>query len=72
MGRSDLRALFRSNDREVKAVDYFADRVDEWQSVARSLSILVDATREGGFDVQDLEAPRRNVLTFYGVGGIGK
>jgi hypothetical protein len=64
--------LFRSNDREVKAVDYFADRVDEWQSVARSLSSLVDATRESGFDVQDLETPRRNVLTFYGVGGIGK
>ncbi|MFF8591344.1 ATP/GTP-binding protein [Streptomyces sp. NPDC015220] len=64
--------MFRSNDREVKAVDYFADRLDEWQSVARSLSHLVQATRQQGFDVQDLEAPRRNVLTFYGVGGIGK
>ncbi|MGC9495650.1 ATP/GTP-binding protein [Streptomyces sp. WG7] len=72
MSRSDLRALFRSNDREVKAVDYFADRRDEWDSVAQSLSHLVDAVRADGFDVQDLEAPRRNVLTFYGVGGIGK
>ncbi|WP_324616674.1 ATP/GTP-binding protein [Streptomyces sp. NRRL F-5065] len=25
-----------------------------------------------GFDVEDLEAPRRNVLVFHGVGGIGK
>lgn len=72
MSRSDLRALFRSNDSEVKAVDYFADRLDEWDSVAQSLSHLVRATRAQGFDVQDLEAPRRNVLTFYGVGGIGK
>ena len=72
MSRSDLRALFRSNDREVKAVDYFANRLDEWDAVARSLSHLVRATRAHGFDVQDLEAPRRNVLTFYGVGGIGK
>ncbi|MFE0448566.1 ATP/GTP-binding protein [Streptomyces fungicidicus] len=72
MSQSDLRALFRSNDREVKAVDYFADRRDEWDSVAHSLSRLVDAVRAEGFDVQDLERPRRNVLTFYGVGGIGK
>ncbi|MGW2765705.1 ATP/GTP-binding protein [Streptomyces sp. NPDC001275] len=54
------------------AVDYFADRLDEWQSVARSLSHLARVTRARGFDVQDLEEPRRNVLTFYGVGGIGK
>ncbi|MEU2182543.1 ATP/GTP-binding protein [Streptomyces thermolilacinus] len=72
MSRSDLRALFRSNDRDVKAVDYFADRRDEWEAVALSLSGLVRATRADGFDVQDLEASRRNVLTFYGVGGIGK
>ncbi|MFG3134476.1 ATP/GTP-binding protein [Streptomyces tendae] len=72
MSRSDLRALFRSNDREVKAVDYFADRRDEWESVAQSLSHLVQGARAEGFDVQDLEAPRTNVLTFYGVGGIGK
>lgn len=72
MSQSDLRALFRSNDREVKAVDYFADRRDEWDSVARSLAHLVPEVRADGFDVQDLETPRRNVLTFYGVGGIGK
>ncbi|MDQ0407494.1 ATP/GTP-binding protein [Streptomyces sp. NPDC000349] len=72
MSQSDLRALFRSNDREVKAVDYFADRRDEWDSVSQSLTHLVSEVRADGFDVQDLEAPRRNVLAFYGVGGIGK
>ncbi|WP_318036734.1 hypothetical protein [Streptomyces chengmaiensis] len=25
-----------------------------------------------GFDVEDLESPRRNILVFHGVGGIGK
>ncbi|MFJ3799862.1 hypothetical protein ACIPSJ_26695 [Streptomyces sp. NPDC090088] len=25
-----------------------------------------------GFDVEDLKAPRNNVIVFHGVGGIGK
>lgn len=72
MSRSDLRALFRSNDRELKAIDFFADRQDEWATVARSLAGHVRRTREPDFDVEDLESPRRNALVFYGVGGIGK
>lgn len=72
MSRSDLRALFRSNDHEVKAVDFFADRRDEWDTVAESLIRHTRRVREPGFDVEDLESPRRNVLVFYGVGGIGK
>ncbi|MGW0734435.1 ATP/GTP-binding protein [Streptomyces sp. NPDC002851] len=72
MSRSDLRALFRSNDRELKAVDFFADRRDEWATVAESLARHTRWVSEPGFDVEDLEAPRRNVLVFYGVGGIGK
>jgi hypothetical protein len=62
--RSDLRALFRSNDRELRAVDVFADRHDEWTSVCRSLERHVQSVREPGFDVADLESPRRNVLVF--------
>lgn len=69
---SDLRTLFRSNSPDLKAVDVFADRKDEWATVARSLAELVAAVRDPGFDVEDLESPRRNVLVFYGVGGIGK
>jgi len=72
VSRSDLRALFRSNDREVKAVDFFADRRGEWDTVAASLVRHTRWLREPEFDVEDLEAPRRNVLVFYGVGGIGK
>lgn len=69
---SDLRTLFRSNSPDLKAVDVFADRKDEWATVARSLAELVAAVRDPQFDVEDLESPRRNVLVFYGVGGIGK
>ncbi len=69
---SDLRALFRSNDRELKAVDYFADRQGEWASVEESLLRHTERVRAPGFDVEDLEAPRRNVLVFHGVGGVGK
>jgi hypothetical protein len=72
VSRSDLRALFRSNDREVKAVDFFADRRDEWATVAASLVRHTRWIRDPGFDVKDLEAARRNTLVFYGVGGIGK
>ncbi|MFE9854677.1 ATP/GTP-binding protein [Streptomyces sp. NPDC005780] len=72
MSRSDLRALFRSNDRELKAVDFFADRRDEWATVAAAIVGHTRRVRQPGFDVEDLEAPRRNALVFYGVGGIGK
>lgn len=72
VSRSDLRALFRSNNRELQAEDVFADREDEWAAVSRSLARVVSAVRDPSFDVEDLEAPRRNVLVFYGVGGIGK
>lgn len=72
MSRADLRALFRSNNRDLTAVDVFTDRQDEWAAVVRSITARVAAVRDPGFDVEDLESPRRNVLVFYGVGGIGK
>ncbi|GHE26398.1 ATP/GTP-binding protein [Kitasatospora indigofera] len=72
MSRSDLRALFRSNNQSLKAVDVFADRENEWAAVARSITARAAEARDPAFDVEDLESPRRNVLTFYGVGGIGK
>ncbi len=72
MSRPDLRALFRSNDRSLRAVDVFANRENEWAAGVRSLANLIKANRSSTFDVEDMEAPRRNVLAFYGVGGIGK
>ncbi|MEO3974231.1 ATP/GTP-binding protein [Streptomyces sp. CAU 1734] len=56
----------------MKAVDFFADRRDEWHTVAVSLAGHAQRVTRPGFDVEDLETARRNVLVFYGVGGIGK
>lgn len=72
MPRSDLRSLFRSNQLNLTAEDVFADRMDEWNAVARSLTAHVAAVQQPDFSVEDFERPRRNVLVFYGVGGIGK
>ncbi|MFF7333648.1 ATP/GTP-binding protein [Streptomyces sp. NPDC008150] len=72
MTRSDLRALFRSNHHDLSAEEVFSDREDEWNAVARSVASCLSAMTTPGFDVQDLEEPRRNTLVFYGVGGIGK
>lgn len=72
MPRSDLRSLFRSNQQDLTAEDVFADRRDEWDAVARSLTAHTAAIHRPAFDVTDVETPRRNVLVFYGVGGIGK
>lgn len=64
--------MFRSNQQTLTAEDVFADRMDEWGAVARSLTTHAAALHEPGFNVEDFESPRRNVLVFYGVGGIGK
>lgn len=69
---SDLRSLFRSNPGNLTAEDVFADRLDEWGAVARSLLGHLEVIAAPGFSVEDMHSPRRNVLTFYGVGGIGK
>ncbi|WP_030019404.1 hypothetical protein [Streptomyces monomycini] len=72
MAGRDLKALFASNDRGLAAVEAFTNRGAQWQAVTDALTEHLHHIRDPGFDVQDLEAPRRNVLTFYGVGGIGK
>lgn len=72
MSRPDLRALFRINSRSIVATDIFANREEEWAAVVRSLACIAVFRKDPSFDVEDVQAPRRNVLTFYGVGGIGK
>ncbi|MEV7177798.1 ATP/GTP-binding protein [Kitasatospora sp. NPDC093679] len=67
----DLRALFGSNER-VGTDEAFTNRQGQWQAVADALAGHLAALAAPGFDVQDLEAARRNVLVFHGVGGIGK
>ena len=71
MGR-DLRVVFGSNDRSLAADEVFADRETQWQAVLSALGEQMGRITGPGFDVEDLEAPRHNVLVFHGVGGIGK
>ena len=72
MASSDLRSLFRIKTGDLLAQDVFTDRHDEWDSIRRSLITLSTSVSAAGFDVSDFAAPRRNVLVFYGLGGIGK
>ncbi|WP_404870994.1 ATP/GTP-binding protein (plasmid) [Kitasatospora griseola] len=71
MAGRDLRALFGSNDR-VGTDEAFTNRERQWAQVAAAVSEHLRRISEPGFDVQDLETARRNVLVFHGIGGIGK
>ncbi|MFF5519069.1 ATP/GTP-binding protein [Streptomyces coeruleorubidus] len=72
MAGRDLRTLFSSNDRSIAASEAFTNRQAQWQAVTASLAEHVRHVTRTDFDVEDLEAPRRNILVFHGVGGIGK
>ncbi|MFE3995017.1 ATP/GTP-binding protein [Streptomyces goshikiensis] len=68
----DLRALFSSNDRRLEAAEAFTNRQGQWELVQSALAEHLARIAAASFDVEDLEAPRTNVLVFHGVGGIGK
>ncbi|MFF2086640.1 hypothetical protein ACFVVM_22945 [Nocardia sp. NPDC058176] len=72
MPPSNLDNAFQSNAGDFQAHEVFSDRDDEWAAVVDSVRNLWDTVSNESFEVQDLEGPRRNVLVFYGVGGIGK
>ncbi|MDX3851067.1 ATP/GTP-binding protein [Streptomyces sp. AK02-01A] len=72
MAVRDLRTLFSSNDRSISADEAFTNRQAQWQAVTAGLTEHIRHVTRADFDVEDLEAPRRNVLVFHGVGGIGK
>lgn len=67
----DLRALFSSND-PVDANETFTNRQGQWEAVASALAEHLRHVTSANFDVEDLEAPRKNVIVFHGVGGVGK
>ncbi|MEV5138924.1 ATP/GTP-binding protein [Streptomyces syringium] len=70
---ADLRALFSSNNpSEYDAVEAFTDRQYQWAAVAAALGEHLQHVARPGFDVEDLESPRTNLLMFHGVGGAGK
>ncbi|MFF7472511.1 ATP/GTP-binding protein [Streptomyces sp. NPDC008092] len=72
MAGRDLRTLFSSNDRSIAADEAFTNRQAQWRAVAAGIAEHVRHVIRADLDVEDLEAPRRNVLVFHGVGGIGK
>ncbi|MFJ6785299.1 ATP/GTP-binding protein [Streptomyces yangpuensis] len=70
---ADLRALFSSNDpSSFDVAEAFTDRHSQWVLVAAALEEHLRRTAGPSFDVEDLEAPRSNVIVFHGVGGVGK
>ncbi|MFG3056977.1 tetratricopeptide repeat protein [Kitasatospora sp. NPDC048239] len=74
MTRVNLRAAFMSGlASTITAQQVFTNRVDEVAAFGRSLEGLHRALDEAEVSpVVDRAQGRRNVLTFYGVGGIGK
>jgi len=68
----DLRTLFRTNDADLRATEAFTNRRAQWDAVTAALEAHLRQVTGPGFDVEDLEAPRANVLVFHGIGGIGK
>ncbi|MEV6840874.1 ATP/GTP-binding protein [Streptomyces sp. NPDC051133] len=72
MAGRDLRALFSTNDRQMEVGEAFTNRQGQWQIVQAALGEHLSRITAGAIDVEDVEAPRTNVLVFHGVGGIGK
>ncbi|WP_283137616.1 tetratricopeptide repeat protein [Rhizohabitans arisaemae] len=74
MARVNLRAAFmRGMASSVTAQQVFTNRADEMAAFRRSLDGLHQILDEAELSpVVDRVQGRRNVLTFYGVGGIGK
>ncbi|MGW2255185.1 ATP/GTP-binding protein [Kitasatospora sp. NPDC001660] len=68
----DLRALFGSNERSLGTEEAFTNREGQWAQVAAAIGEQLAHVAADGFDVQDLETARRNVLVFHGIGGVGK
>ena len=63
---SDFDRIFEP---QYSAVDLFTDRLSESEIFASSLLRHLERMTEGS---ASLSWPRHNVLTFYGIGGIGK
>lgn len=68
----DLGLLFATNAVDLEARIVFVDRVSEQQAFDQAVVSHCDSTRRPEFDSQDVVTSRRNVLVFYGVGGVGK
>ncbi|MBQ0867347.1 ATP/GTP-binding protein [Streptomyces sp. RK75] len=56
----------------MSAGEAFVNREIQWQAVTTAVTARLWHICDPAFDVEDLEAPRGNVLVFHGIGGIGK
>jgi tetratricopeptide (TPR) repeat protein len=61
---------FRRGSSSTTAVAVFTDRVQQLDAFVRSVGDHADWSRS--IDPTDPDLPRRNILNFYGIGGIGK
>ncbi|WP_305783963.1 hypothetical protein [Symbioplanes lichenis] len=68
----DLGLLFDSNAPDLQAVRTFVDRMPEQRAFDAAVLGHRSRWQAQGTDVQDVVAPRDNVLVYYGVGGVGK
>ena len=70
MARANLRTLFTAGASDgLTAQAVFTNRVSEMDAFVRSLDNIRYTPRNAG---SDPSVPRRNLLLFYGTGGIGK
>ncbi|MFB9686004.1 hypothetical protein [Amycolatopsis plumensis] len=69
---SDLRVLFRTNLSSIDARQIFVDRDAESAAFERAFAVHGASVSAGRCDPVDVLEPRRNVITFYGMGGVGK
>lgn len=54
----DLRALFSTNDRSVRAAEAFTNRSSQWEAVAAALTEHLQHIRSPGFDPEDVGADK--------------
>ncbi|MER8073804.1 hypothetical protein ABTZ59_36925 [Streptomyces sp. NPDC094034] len=60
------------NGQRLGGDEAFTNRQSRWQTILAALTDHLSHLAGPGFDVEDPEVPRNNVLVFHGVGGIGK
>ena len=75
MPQSDLGQIFAAGPEGLRAQRTFTDRVPEQTSFDQAVAWYereLAALHRGEWSEQDMERPRSNVLSYHGVGGIGK
>lgn len=70
--KKDLRVLFRTNVAGLDAEQIFIDRDGEREVFDRAFHAHGAQIEGQQCDPVDVVAPRRNIISYYGLGGIGK